>query len=224
MIYQKSDFLEIFPYFRNAPKELVDDIISSSKYESAPENLVLKREGDELSEFVLLLSGEKRIYKESGAGREITLYEIGPGDICVLNASCLLSNTKLPANAASLTEVGMLLMPASDFLDIMARYKEMRSFVFRRINDSIVSIMSLITEVTFGKMDERLSDYLIEKSENYKLKTTHQKIAADLGTSREVVSRLLKDFERRGVVRLSRNSIEINYPAASCRKFHPTVD
>jgi len=209
MVLQKSGFLKIFPYFRNAPEALVNNILSSSKYASAPENMVLKEEGTEVSEFVLLLSGEKRIYKASGIGREITLYEMGPGDICVLNASCLLSNTRLPANAASLTKVEFLLMPSSDFLDIMARYKAMRSFVFSRINSSFVSMMSLIAEVTFGKMDERLNDYLTEKSENYKLTMTHQKIADDLGTSREVVSRLLKEFERRGVVRLSRNSIEL---------------
>ena len=212
MVVKKSGFLEIFPYFRNTPEALVDDILSSSKYESAPANLILKEEGDEVSEFVLLLSGEKRVYKASGIGREITLYEMGPGDICVLNASCLLSKTRLPANAASLTKVGMLLMSSSDFLDIMARYSEMRSFVFSRISSSFVSIMSLITEVTFGKMDERLSDYLIEKSENSKLKITHQEIADDLGTSREVVSRLLKEFERQGIVRLSRNSIELRMP------------
>lgn len=209
MVIQEREFLEIFPYFRSTPKGLVDEILSASTYESAPGNLVLKKEGDTLSEFVLLLSGEKRIYKTSETGREITLYEIGTGDICVLNASCLLSNTKLPANAASLTEVEMLLMPSSDFLDIKARYREMRSYIYNRINESLVSIMSLVAEITFGKMEERLSDYLIEKSEDYSLKTTHKKIADDLGTSREVVSRLLKDFERRGWVRLSRSSIEL---------------
>ena len=212
MAIQKRDFLEIFPYFRSTPKDLADEILSASKYEVAPGNLVLKKEGDKLTEFVLLLSGEKRVYKTSVTGREITLYEIGPGDICVLNASCLLSNTKLPANVASLTEVKMLLMTSSDFLDIKSRYKEMRSFVHSRINESLVSIMSLVTEITFGRMDERLRDYLLEKSEDYNLKTTHQKIADDLGTSREVVSRLLKDFERKGLVRLSRNFIELRIP------------
>lgn len=209
MALQKSRFLEVFPYFRKAPEALVHDILSSSKFKSAPGNLLLKEEGDEISEFVLLISGAKRVYKESGTGREITLYEMGPGDICVLNAMCLLSNTTLPANAASLTKVGMLLMPSSKFLDIMARYNEMRSFVFSRICRSYVSIMSLIAEVTFGKMDERLNDYLIEKSENGRLRTTHKKIADDLGTSREVVSRLLKESERQGFIRLSRTYIQL---------------
>ncbi len=214
MVFQRGRFLEIFPYFRSAPEALVNDILSHSRYHSAPGNLVLKKEGDEISEFVLLLSGEKRVYKSNGIRREITLYEMGPGDICVLNASCLLSNTRLPANAASLTKVGMLLMSSSDFLDMMARYSEMRSFVFGRIATGFALITSLITEVTFGKLDERLKDYLIEKSENGILRITHQKIADDLGTSREVVSRLLKNFQSQGGIHLSRNSIELKklYP------------
>lgn len=78
MTFQKSRFLEIFPYFRKTPGALVEDILSSSRYATAPGNLILKEEGDEISEFVFLVSGEKRIYK-CGTGREITLYEMGPG-------------------------------------------------------------------------------------------------------------------------------------------------
>jgi CRP/FNR family transcriptional regulator len=142
-------------------------------------------------------------------GREITLYEMGAGDICLLNVSCLLSNTTLPANASSLTKVEMLLMSAGDFHNLMNKYEEMRNFVFNRIACGFTSVMTLLTEVTFGKLDERLSNYLIEKSENGKLSTTHQKIANDLGTSREVISRLLKHYQEQGQVQLSRNLIEI---------------
>jgi CRP/FNR family transcriptional regulator len=85
----------------------------------------------------------------------------------------------------------------------------MRAFVHFHINAGFASIMALISEVAFGKMDERLTDYLIEKSEKGQLKKTHQQIAQDLGTSREVVSRLLKDFERQGLIILSRNSIKL---------------
>lgn len=210
MTIKKSDFLDVFPYFRNTTEALVDEIITSSKCRSAQENIVLKKEGAEITDFVFLLSGEKRVYKKSESGREITLYEIGPGDICVLNATCLLSNSRLPANAVSLSKVVMLIMPSSAFHYILTRYDEFRSFIFSRINISLVSVMSLIVEITFGRMDERLNDYLTEKSENCKLMITHQKIANDLGTSREVVSRLLKEGERRGLYRLSRNCIEIN--------------
>lgn len=85
----------------------------------------------------------------------------------------------------------------------------MREFVFTLLSRRLATVMELVEEVAFGRMDERLMEYLIEKSENDLLETTHQKIANDLGTSREVVSRLLKDFERKQRLRLSRNSITL---------------
>jgi CRP/FNR family transcriptional regulator len=145
----------------------------------------------------------------SESGREITLYEIYAGDICVLNASSILSNTRLPANAATISETSVLLLPAQNFLNMMAMHEEMRAFVHSHINERLASIMSLVSEIVFGKLDERLISYLLEKSENSKLRITHQKIANDLGTSREVVSRLLKDFQRQGRIFCSRNLIQI---------------
>ena len=103
----------------------------------------------------------------------------------------------------------MLSLPAKDFRELVAKYEEIRNFIFTAISQNFASLTELIKEVAFGKMDERLLDYLVEKSEQKKLQATHQKIANDLGTSREVVSRLLKEFERKGTVRLSRNLIEL---------------
>jgi CRP/FNR family transcriptional regulator len=205
----ESRFLEIFPFFQNASQSLVKNILSLSRHKNLPGKMLVKLEGDQCRDFVLMLSGEKRIYKVGGSVREITLYEIGSGDICVLNASCILSNTRLPANAATTSETEVLLLPAQHFLDMIARHAEMRAFVHSHINAGLTSIMALISEITFGKMDERLMNYLIEKSENSNLKRTHQQIAQDLGTSREVVSRLLKDFERQGLLLLSRNNIHL---------------
>lgn len=206
---EKDRFLEIFPFFQNASQDLVENILSLSRHKKLPANMIVKLEGDECLDFLLILTGEKRIFKIGHSGREITLYEIGAGDICVLNASCILSNTRLPAHVTTTSETEVLLLPAQQFLDMVANYEEMRAFVHFHINKSLASIMALVSEVTFGKMSERLTDYLIEKSENAKLRRTHQQIANDLGTSREVVSRLLKEFERQGMILLSRNFIEL---------------
>jgi CRP/FNR family transcriptional regulator len=108
-----------------------------------------------------------------------------------------------------MSETEVLLIPAHHFLNMIAIYEEMRTFVHTRINESMTSIMTLIAEITFGKMDERLIDYLIEKSESNRLKRTHQQIAYDLGTAREVVSRLLKNFERQDLIHCSRNLIQL---------------
>jgi CRP/FNR family transcriptional regulator len=205
----KERFLEIFPFFQKGSHNLIENILSLSRNMKLPGNMLVKLEGDHCHDFVFMLSGEKRIFKMGGAAREITLYEIGPGDICVLNAMSILSNTPLPANATTMSETEVLLLPARHFLDMTEKYEEMRSFVHFRINSSLVSIMALISEIAFGKMDERLKNYLTEKSENGILRKTHQQIANDLGSSREVVSRLLKDFERQDLIVLSRNSLAL---------------
>jgi CRP/FNR family transcriptional regulator len=140
---KKVQFLEIFPFFRNAPKSLVDNILSLSRHMKLPGKMLVKLEGDQCHDFVIMLSGEKRIFKMGGSAREITLYEIGSGDICVLNASCILSNTRLPANAITTCETEVLLLPAQHFLDMTTRYEEMRAFVHFHINAGLASIVRL---------------------------------------------------------------------------------
>lgn len=205
----RERFLEVFPFFRRAPQTLVEDILSSSRQTTLQANMLVQLEADRCHDFIFMLSGETRIFKIGGSGREITLYEIEPGEICVLNASCILANARLPANAATVCETEVLLLPARHFLDMMARHAEMRTFVHSRISTSLASVMALLSEIAFGRMDERLKAYLIEKSENGTVRRTHQQIANDLGTAREVVSRLLKSFERKGLAFLSRNCIEL---------------
>ena len=197
-----------FPFMQDNPN-LINEVLTKGMPHSFPEGANLYWEGDACSNIVFLMMGEIRVYKSSPAGREITLYEIGPGDTCILNASCIISNNSYPANAKSITPVYLLLYPASDFKRLLDQYNEIRSFVFNLISERFTAIMTLLEEVVFNRMDERLYDYLLEKSENGHLETTHQIIANNLGTSREVISRLLKDMEHRKRVALSRHSIRL---------------
>lgn len=203
-----EQFRTIFP-FSKGNHELVENIVAKGLRQSFGENTMLYWEGDSCSHIALVLSGDLRVYKAGETGREITLYEIGPGETCILNASCILSNMDYPANAKTLSRVEAILLPAYEFSAMLDSHAQLRAFVFNIISRRLASIMALLEEVVFNRMDERLDDYLLEKSEDGLLEATHQAIANDLGTSREVVSRLLKDFERKGRVRLSRNSIEL---------------
>jgi CRP/FNR family transcriptional regulator len=205
----RDRFLDIFPVFQKGPQALVNDILSFSQYMSVPPNTILQREGEYSPGLVLVLSGEKRIYKQSATSKEITLYNVIAGEFCIINAMSLLSNGPYPANAISITKVELLIIPPDKFREFILEYDEMRSLIFSFISKNLADVMELITEVAFKRMDERLMDYIIEKSEDGKLSATHQTIANELGTAREVVSRLLKDFERRGVVILSRNCIQL---------------
>lgn len=204
-----EEFLNIFPSFKNASAELVETLLERSsrhRFDSASQ---IYKKGDVCSHIALILDGEIRVYKLSPGGREITLYEIGPGDTCILNASCILSVNDYPANAETLSDCEVLLLPAALFHELVSGYDTMRKFVFTMLNQRLVTVMDLVEEVAFGRMAERLVDYIIEKAADDRLEMTHHMIANSLGTSREVISRLLKDFERQGKITLSRNLITI---------------
>ncbi len=205
------EFVEAFPALGKAPERHVRDILSAGTLRSFPAGMLLYSEGDACSAIAFLLSGEIRVYKAAEGGREITLYEIGRGETCILNASCILAKTPYPANAVSLKEGSMFLVPADSFGRLMDTSEDMRHFVFEMMSRRLTTVMALVEEVAFGRMDIRLKEYLSEKAEHGVLLSTHQKIADDLGTSREVISRLLKDFERKGIVALSRNEITLKF-------------
>ncbi len=204
-----TEFIELFPALRHAPEGQIKDILSQATLSPFPAGMLVYSEGDACSAIALLISGEIRVYKVAEGGREITLYEIGRGETCILNASCILANTPYPANAFSLKEGAMLLISGDAFRGFMATSEEMRNFIFEIVNRRLATVMALVEEVAFGRMDVRLREYLSAKAEHGVLRTTHQNIAYDLGTSREVVSRLLKDLERKGIVALSRNEITL---------------
>jgi CRP/FNR family transcriptional regulator len=205
----KTEFIKIFPSFRKSPDELVAGILSSARLQRFPKDTRIYSEGDDCSVIAFVVSGDIRVFKIGQTGREITLYEIGAGETCILNASCILSGASYPANAVAASEASMLLIPSGDFRRLVAGHEDMRDYVFTLLSQRLALVMALVEEIAFGRMDERLRGYLAERSDKGALETTHQKIASDLGTSREVVSRLLKDLERKGEVLLSRNSIRL---------------
>ena len=205
----KKKFIKLFPAIRSETEPLAEKILTSSTHKEFSSGTRFYQEGDRCPGIPFFLDGEVRVYKTSGSGREITLYEILPGETCILNAACILGSQQYPASAVALKDGAMLYLPEKVFHSLIGEYAEMRSFIFSLFSRRFHEIIELIEEVTFGKLDVRLEDYLIEKAENDELETTHQAIANDLGTSREVVSRLLKDFERRGQIALSRNHIQL---------------
>jgi CRP/FNR family transcriptional regulator len=208
----RSQFLDAFPVFHNSSNALISDFLASARQQSFPEDRQVYTEGDACSAIAFLISGEIRVFKIGEAGREITLYDIHRGETCILNASCILSELAYPAHAVATRGGEMLLIPAGEFRRMIAAYPEMRDFVFRILSQRLSSVMALVEEVAFGRMDERLREYLRKEAVSGQIAVTHQEIASHLGTSREVVSRILKDFEKNGVVRLSRNLIQVLHP------------
>ncbi len=204
-----SELTSAFPFLRQGPIELPEKITLNSRSRTLPKNTRIYWEGDACTHIAFVLEGEIRVFKTGSTGREITLYEIGPGETCILNASCIFSNQGYPADAVTMTDVRMLLIPAAIFQDLVNTYPLFQTFVFSLLSERLLTVFQLIEEVAFGNLDERLLDYLIEKSEDNVLIATHQVIANDLGTSREVVSRLLKDMERKGRLEMGRGRITL---------------
>ncbi len=203
----KTEAKALLPFLKKVTENVVSEFLDAGYRQHFENGLQLYWEGDACRGIAFLLAGDIRVYKVSDTGREITLYEIGPGETCILNASCILSNKPYPANAVTISSGELFFLPASVLKKMISEQEVVREYIFSIFSYRLTSVMTLLEEVVFSKMDQRLKDYLIEKSEDNVLQTTHMTIANDLGTAREVVSRLLKDFEREGLVKLSRNTI-----------------
>lgn len=167
-------------------------------------------EGTVCHALAIVLKGVARVYKVAENGREITLYRLHPGDTCVLTASCLLNGKSFPAFAVTESELTALMIPQDVFIGWVNEYEEWRTYVFSLVYNRLQSVITLVEEVTFRRLDVRLADHLLGRMEEQvdaSIKATHESIAFDLGTSREVVSRILKEFEHEGVVALERGTI-----------------
>lgn len=169
------------------------------------------QQGDECSHLALVMSGTARIYKLGENGREITLYRIERGESCILTASCILSQIPFPAFAVCEEPIEAAVVPSGQVRKWLAESPIWRDYVFGLVAHRMVDIISLVEEVVFRRMDQRIADYLIQSSAHngQRIETTHQLMASDLGTSREVVSRILKDFEISGLIRVGRGSVEV---------------
>ena len=167
-------------------------------------------EGDHVDAIALLISGVVRVYKIGETGREITLYRFGNGESCILTANAILSQKNFPAVATVEKEAEAVMIPADSFREWVRRYDLWREFVFDLLSERLSSVMAIVEEVAFRRMDARLAAHLSNRSlRSDTILTTHQEIAAELGSSREVISRLLEDFSAQGIVEVSRGNIRI---------------
>jgi len=198
-----------FPFLEESDG-FYEKFIQSVSLVNAPEKYEVIRPGDACKNLSLILEGTVRVFKIGENGREITLYRIGPGESCILTASCILNHVHSPVLAITETEIKAIMIPASFVRIWMDEASSWRQFIFDLISRRLADVISVIEEIAFRRMDSRLALWLIENKENTdRLHTTHQHIAEELGTAREVISRILKDFEVRGSIKLARGKIVI---------------
>lgn len=198
------------PLLREAEPQLVREFMQSARYVRIPAGSDVFAEGDRVDALALLVAGVVRVYKIGETGREITLYRFGVGESCVLTANAILSNQSFSAIATVEKEAEAILIPAETFRGWMRRYSAWVEFVLELFSQRLASVMEIVEEVAFRRMDLRVAALLIERSRTQNpLRITHQEIAAELGSSREVISRILESLTRQGMIRMGRGTIEI---------------
>ncbi|MGB7244122.1 MAG: Crp/Fnr family transcriptional regulator [Sulfitobacter sp.] len=166
--------------------------------------------GNPAENLLLLISGTVRVQQLSEAGREIVLYRVHSGESCVLTTACLLAFEDYSAEGIAETDVEAILIPRDAFDELMSLSKAFRAFVFEAYSKRITDLFLVIEEIAFKRMDIRVAQKLLElRDASSVLHLTHQQLAIELGTAREVISRQLKEFERRGWLSLSRGEIEL---------------
>ena len=170
---------------------------------------VIYRPGDRARGWIVVAKGRVRVGLTAENGREILLYRLGPGDACLLSTSALLSDDALPAEAVAETDAEAFVIPAERFDRLIAEDAGFRSEVLRGYAERVASLVLTIEDVLFRALPQRLARWLLAQGGDGVATATHQEIAAELGTAREVVPRALRQFERDGLVAQERGHIRL---------------
>ena len=181
---------------------------------TAPAGTVMFSEGSECRGYVMLLEGTVRVQKTSEDGREIVLYRVEEGESCIMTTTCLISDDQYGAEGIAESDITVAIVPPTTFNHLLEKSSVFRRFVFEVYAKRMSMLMMLVEEVVFKKLDRRLAHMLLDRKGD-KFEITHQEIAQELGSVREVVSRQLKVFERQGLIRMSRGMIEVKGPGRS---------
>lgn len=207
----RLSWLEHFPELHALEQDAIDILAKNSRIVEAPIGTIGYREGSSCTAYVMRLAGKSRVYKMSANGREILLYRVGAGETCVITTTCLLGGSDYPASTVVEEPIRDVLISASAFNQLMVESAVFRKFVMVNYGALIGDLIVLLDEVAFQNLNARLAKVLLE-SKSLTILRTHQEIADELGTAREVVSRQLKRLEQRGFVKLSRGHLEIKEP------------
>lgn len=204
-----SELCNVFPALSGLDRAAQQMLERAGRVMTIPAGTRMFQEGSACSSYVLVLDGSIRVQKVSENGREIVLYRVEAGQSCVLTTNCLITRDDYSAEGIAESDIKALVMPSSTFRGLLASSDAFRDFVFSAYATRISDLLMLIEEVAFGRIDVRLAAWLGQHGASGEIRATHQEVATELGTAREVVSRQLKEFERRGWVRLYRGRIAI---------------
>lgn len=204
-------FKSMLPFWNCLKESEKDSLISGSSEMSFKKGEPVSSPGDECRGVIMLLKGQLRVYIMSEDGREITLYRIKSGEVCVLSASCVLDAIVFDVFIEAADESRAVIIPLSVFRPIMLSNKDAELFVYKESVSRFSDVMWTMQQILFIGADKRLARFLLDETHGGKstVYMTHDEIARNIGSAREVVSRLLKYMSREGIVSLSRGKITI---------------
>jgi CRP/FNR family transcriptional regulator, anaerobic regulatory protein len=203
----RDRIVRCYPVLKELPADLLRKIEEQARLVQAPAGQLLFGDGSPCSHFPLLVEGTIRASKYSPAGQEVLIYRLHPGESCVITVVALLGATPYPAVGTAETKVTLFGVPRALFVELVLKSAEFRGFVFRFLSQRMAHLMALIDDVAFRRVDQRLASRLLRHAGA--IPVTHQMLADELGTTREVVSRTLESFQESGILRLGRKRIEI---------------
>jgi len=207
---QYERILNTLPFLRRAEGQVRREFQAAAFLTRIPAGRDVFVAGDEAGAIALLLSGVVRVYQIGESGREITLYRFGNGESCILTANVILSRQAFPAVATVERDAEAVMVPADAFRDWVRRYDLWRDFTFALLSQRLASLIATVDEVVFRRLDVRVAQFLLQQGRSAgPISITHQQIAAELGSSREVISRLLESLESEGLIHRARGAIEV---------------
>ncbi len=204
---------DAFPVLDTLPPLVFDGLLGEADVLEAPAGTVMFESGSPCRAFPMLFKGSIRVVKAAENGRELLLYRVQPGESCILTSSCLLGNTPYSARGVAETDLSGLVLSRAVFNRLVEQHAPFRDYIFSLFAARLADLMLLVEEVAFRRLDQRLAGILLAKGATV-VNVTHQGLADELGSAREIVSRLLKSFEEQGWVALGRQQITLANPVA----------
>ncbi len=203
---QTLSIVNLFPF---ADKEFQEELVRFSTLVNLKEGTMVGYPGARCDFTPVVVEGYLKVYATLNNGKEILLYKIGPGETCMLTNLAIYKNRPYPAFAVCETDVIGFTIPASVASVWFDKYTYWRNFVLDTIVKNAYELFYIMNEIMSKPLEQRLREYLMDNAYKETVNLTHEDIARDLGTAREVVSRLLKDLERQGLLELKRGKIYI---------------
>ena len=205
-----ADWIDCFAGLAMLPADIRADLIAGSSVVALPAGTPVFAPGQSASDMLLLLQGTVRVQQTSDTGREVFLYRVHAGESCVLTTACMLAFEDYSAEGIAETDVQAVAIPRATFDDLVGRSPVFRQFVFAAFSQRITDLFALIDNIVFQRMDVRLASRLLELAgEDQVVRATHAALGSELGTAREVVSRTLSEFQRRGWIGQARGEVHL---------------